>query len=260
MGPMTLTCNLEGYKMNSQERFYPEARFGGFTDIDGTVAFFNRVNSLIESTFVVLDVGCGRGACMTDPIPFRKNLRVLQGKVAKVIGIDVDQNSKNNPFLDDFRLIQGDSWPVDNNSIDLVICDNVLEHISDPDNFFSEICRVLRNGGLLCLRTPNRWSYIAIAATFIPNKYHSKVTSVVQASREDEDVFPTIYKCNSIGKLRKIMKKNGFYCTVYGYEAEPSYFSFSKIAYFFGVLHQHFAPRFLKPAIFVFGQIMKDNA
>lgn len=48
--------------MDNKERFYPEARFGGFTDIDGTIAFFNRVNSLIETSSVVLDVGCGRGA------------------------------------------------------------------------------------------------------------------------------------------------------------------------------------------------------
>lgn len=48
--------------MDNKERFYPEARFGGFTDIDGTIAFFNRVNSLIETSSVVLDVGCERGA------------------------------------------------------------------------------------------------------------------------------------------------------------------------------------------------------
>ncbi len=60
--------------MNQKERFYPEAKFGGFTDIDGTVAFFNRVNSLLDSSFVVLDVGCGRGAYNEDPVPLRKSL------------------------------------------------------------------------------------------------------------------------------------------------------------------------------------------
>lgn len=53
------------------------------------------------------------------------------------------------------------------------------------------------------------------------------------------------------------MKKNGLDCVVYGYEAEPSYLAFSTIAYFFGVLHQKFAPRFLKPAIFAFGKMKK---
>ena len=45
---------------------------------------------------------------------------------------------------------------------------------------------------------------------------------------------------------------------VYGYEAEPSYLSFSTIAYFFGVLYQKFAPGCIKPAIYAFGKLRKD--
>jgi SAM-dependent methyltransferase len=246
--------------MSNKEKFYPEALFGGFTDIDGTVAFFNRVNSLLDPSFVVLDVGCGRGAYSEDPIAFRRNLRILKGKVSRVMGIDVDPGAKDNPFVDEFRLIEGDNWPIDNNSIDLIICDNVLEHIPNPDKLFQQISRVLRNGGYLCLRTPNRWSYIAIAATLVPNKYHSKVTSVVQYGRKGEDVFPTVYKCNSIQKIKKIMTKNGFESVVYSYEAEPSYLSFSTIAYFLGVIHQKLAPGFIKPAIFAFGKMNKETA
>ena len=243
--------------MTNTERYYPESLFGGFTDIDGTVAFFNRVNSLLEPSFVILDVGCGRGSYSEDPIPHRKSLRILKGKVSKVIGIDVDQSAQENPFLDEFRLIQGDSWPIESNSINLILCDNVLEHIANPGQLFLEIHRVLKNGGYLCLKTPNRWSYIAIAATLIPNKYHAKVVSFVQDGRKEEDVFPTVYKCNSIRKLKNIMRKHDLECVVYGYEAEPSYLAFSHIAYFSGVMHQKFAPEFMKPAIFAFGRMNK---
>lgn len=245
--------------MDYKEIFYPETRFGGFTDIDGTIAFYKRVNALIEPKHVLLDIGCGRGSFKEDKVTLRKNLRILKGKVTKVIGIDVDQNAKENPFIDEFRLMKDYPWPVDNNSVDLIICDNVLEHIADPKRFFGEIRRVLRNDGFLCLRTPNRWSYFAIAATIIPNKYHAKVTAIAQEGRKDEDVFPAFYKCNSINKVKRIFKKSGFSYVVYGYEAEPSYLSFSKLAYFLGVLHQRFAPGFLKPAIFAFGKISKET-
>ena len=244
--------------MNNQEKFYPESKFGGFTAIDGTIAFFNKINALLDPSFVVLDVGCGRGEYQEDSVVFRKNLRILKGKVTKVIGIDVDQNAQDNPFLDEFYLIKDNTWPIKNNSIDLILLDYVLEHISNPDQLFGEIYRVLKNGGYCCIRTTNQWSYIAIAATFIPNKYHSKVTSVVQDGRKQEDVFPTVYKCNSIQKIKNIMKENGIEGVVYGYEAEPSYLSFSRIAYFLGVLHQKFAPEFIKPAIFAFGIIKKN--
>ncbi len=241
--------------MNNKSIFYPESRFGGFTDVDGTMAFFNRVNSLIEPTSIILDVGCGRGAYGTSTVLFSKKLRILKGKVARVIGIDVDEGAQDNPFLDEFRPIQNNtSWPVKNETIDLIVCDFVLEHIVDPDLFFEEIYRVLKHGGYLCIRTSNRWSYFALFSALIPGRYHSKVLSVVQEGRKAEDVFPTVYRCNSVWKIRSIMRKHSFDYVVYGYEAEPAYLSFSKVAYFFGVLHQRFAPGIIKPAIFAFGK------
>ncbi len=245
--------------MINKEQFYPEARFGGFSDIDGIVTFFNRVNSLVNSSSVVLDVGCGRGAYCEDAVAYRRSLRNLHGKAARVIGIDVDQGAQANPFLDEFHLIQKRFWPIGDDSIDLVLCDNVLEHVERPDEFFMEIRRVLKNDGFLCIRTPNQWSYAGLFARLIPNKYHAKVIFAVQG-RKEEDVFPTVYKCNSIRKLRGIMKKNGFEHVVYGYEAEPSHLKFSRIAYSLGMLHRRLAPAFLMPVIFAFGKIKKDHA
>lgn len=244
--------------MKYKEQFYPEARFGGFSDIDGTIAFFNRVNALLQPSFTVLDVGCGVGMYAEDPLPLRRNLRILKGKVARVIGIDVDPVAQNNPFLDEFRLIKEDCWPLEDNSLDLIVSDHVLEHVQNPDQFFAEARRTLRNGGYLCIRTPNRWSYVALFATLVPNKYHSRVLSVVQEGRKEEHVFPTLYRCNSTGKIRNILQKYGFDSVVYGYEAEPSYLSFSKFAYALGVFHQRFAPRFLKAVLFAFGRLGKN--
>jgi len=84
---------------------------------------------------VVLDVGCGRGEYADNTVAIRRNLRILKGKVAKVIGIDVDQSAPNNPFLDEFFLIEGESWPIETDSIDLIVCNSALEHIDNPDQF-----------------------------------------------------------------------------------------------------------------------------
>jgi SAM-dependent methyltransferase len=242
---------------SNKQRYYPEVKFGGFTDIDGTIAFYNRVNALLDPSFTVLDVGCGRGAHDGDTVPFRKKLRSLKGKVAKVIGIDVDPNAAANNTLDEFYLIESPSWPVESDSIDILVTDYVIEHIADVDMFFREIQRVLKNKGIVCIRTTNRWNYIALAARLIPNRHHSKVTSKVQEDRKEEDVFPTVYRCNTISRIRKEMKKIGVESTVYGYEAEPSYLAFSSVAYFFGVLHQRWAPKIFRPVLFAFGKIDK---
>ncbi len=243
--------------MGFMEAFYPESKFGGFTNVDGSIVFFARVSSLLAPSFTVLDVGCGRGAYGEDAVAIRRNLRIIKGKVSKVIGIDVDKDAGRNPFLDEFRCIDGSSWPIEKDSIDLIVCDNVLEHVENPEQFFSEARRVLKNGGYLCIRTPNKWNYIAMFSQLIPNKYHSRVTDFVQDNRKEDDVFPVVYKCNSIRKIRKMMTGHDFECAVCGYEAEPYYLSFSKIAYWLGVLHQRFAPGFLRPAIFAFGRIKK---
>ena len=99
-------------------------------------SLFLRIGSLLSSSFTVLDVGCGRGAYADDPIAIRRSLRILKGKVSTVIGIDVDNSAQDNSFIDDFRLIQGESWPIENDSIDLIVCDNVLEHVQNPDRIF----------------------------------------------------------------------------------------------------------------------------
>ena len=234
--------------------FYPESNFGGFTDIDGTVVFYTRVNALLTPVSVALDVGCGRAAFVEDDKPTLRNLRTLKGKCAKVLGIDVDPIGVGNPVIDEFRLIQGSTWPVEDVSVDLVVSDNVLEHLDRPDVFFSEIDRVLKPGGHVCIRTPNVWSYVCLFSRLIPHRYHVAVVAKVQDGRKEEDVFPTLYRCNSPWRIRKVFNRLGYDHAVYGYEAEPSYLSFSRIAYWFGVQHQRYAPRFLRPAIFAFAR------
>jgi SAM-dependent methyltransferase len=241
--------------MSFQSDFYPESRFGGFTNIDGTIAFYTRVNALLTPASIVLDVGCGRGMYRSDPVKSRRDLRILRGKVGKVIGIDVSPAGKDNPCLDEFRQIEGEHWPIEDGSIDLVICDNVLEHLEKPETFFIESNRVLRKGGVISLRTANSWNYIALISRLIPNKFHSKVTSFVQAGRKEEDVFPTYYRCNSVKKISSMLKIHGFtQQAVYGYEAEPSYLSFSRLAYWLGVVHQKIAPNRLRATVIAFGR------
>jgi SAM-dependent methyltransferase len=235
--------------------FYPEAQFGGFSKVDGTIAFFSRVNALLGSDLTVLDVGCGRGEYADDPVSFRRNLRILKGKCRQVIGIDVDPSASVNPYLDSFEHIRGPTWPISDQSIDICVCDHVVEHLDDVPRFFSECWRVLRDEGYLCIRTPNAHSYVALAARLISNKYHARVLSRVQERRKPEDVFPTLYRCNTRAKLARALARAGFREHVtYTHEAEPSYLNFSKIAYWLGVMHQRFSPGCVKPILFAFGR------
>ncbi|MEO8660328.1 MAG: methyltransferase domain-containing protein [Bryobacteraceae bacterium] len=242
-------------KKNPSRRGYPEIEFGGFSDVDGTVRFFSRVSALLTPDAVVVDFGCGRGAQTEDPVAYRRDISNFRGRVRKVVGIDVDRAGAGNSTIDEFRHLLPDGiWPIESSTVDVVLSSFVMEHLPDPELFFSEAARVLRRGGYVCLRTPNVWGYVAVAARMIPERLHKKVLKRVQPKRLDEDIFPTLYRCNSLWKLRRQLSKHGFDGLAYGYEAEPSYLNFSSVAYRMGVWIHKFLPGPVRSAIFAFGR------
>lgn len=100
----------------------------------------------------VLDVGCGdagvpiafaeAGAEAHGIEPFEPS--VTRGRVrAEEHGVQVD-----------LRTGVGESLPYEPASFDLVLLDNVLEHVQDRERTLDEIQRVLRPGGILYLVTP----------------------------------------------------------------------------------------------------------
>jgi 2-polyprenyl-3-methyl-5-hydroxy-6-metoxy-1,4-benzoquinol methylase len=52
-------------------------QFGGFSDIDQVTVFYTTVRALIDPSFTVLDIGCGRGKQLDDPVPARRRLNTL---------------------------------------------------------------------------------------------------------------------------------------------------------------------------------------
>lgn len=234
--------------------FYPESRFGGYSDVDGTLAFYTRVQALLTPASVVVDFGCGRGAYLADPIPVRRAARILKGKAARVIGLDADPRAADNPCVDEFHLVVGENWPLNDGSADMLVCDNVIEHLPNPAAFFSESRRVLKPGGVLAVRTPNAWNYVAIISRLVPNRAHVGLLAKIKPQTASQDIFPTLYRCNTLPALRKMLAAHGFEGVAYGYEAEPAYLAFSKLAYALGVLHQRTAPGWARASLFVFAR------
>jgi len=77
----------------------------------------------------------------------------------------------------------------------------------------------------------------------------------VQGRRREEDIFPTLYRCNSVRTLRRAFARHGFERVVITpYDAEPSYLNFSMVAYWLGTLHQKYAPQCVRPSLFAFAE------
>jgi len=100
----------------------------------------------------VLDIGCGDAGV---PIAFAE-------RGAHAAGIEVSQASVERGRLRaeehgvriDLRTGFAETLPFGQAEFDLVILDNVLEHVQDREKTLAEIHRVLRPGGLLYLVTP----------------------------------------------------------------------------------------------------------
>lgn len=249
-----------GQPKGIKEKYYPESRFGGYSRVDGTIAFYQRIQALIRPEMILLDVGCGRGKVVDiiEQYPCEK-CRIFKGSCRKVIGIDVDEAGRENTVIDEFRKIENDCWPVESGSIDLLVSDMALEHIREPTKFFSECSRVVKPGGFVCIRTPNRWSYVSIIASLIPNRLHANVVGVVQPGRKAEDVFPTYYRANTPKVIQKLLQANHLDGCVIRHITEPSYFGFSEWSFRFGVYFHRWLPGMFWPLLFVFAERTSDH-
>ncbi len=220
------------YDSRVASHFFPEIDVAGFSHLDGTVLFYSFVAALIRKEHHVLEFGAGRGEhILDDPVPYRRELTNLKGKVARVVGFDVDPIVKTNPFITEAVVGEpGARLPFADGEFDLIVSRYVLEHIGDPEFVAGELMRVLKPGGYFCAVTPNKNGYVAMAARMVPNRHHARVMSEVQPGRQEADVFPTRYKMNTLSDLRRLFGKYGK-VTVYRRSGEPAYFFGSKLLY-----------------------------
>ena len=116
-----------------------ENKVGGFTENDGTIDFYARVNSLINKDLVVLDYGAGRGGWENDKCKFRKDIRDLRGKAKKLYASDIDEAVLLNKNVDQSLLMKGNKVDVKDNFFDIVIADYVLEHIKILTNLLKKL-------------------------------------------------------------------------------------------------------------------------
>jgi SAM-dependent methyltransferase len=88
----------------------------------------------------LLDVGCGER-------PYEH----CGAPLTRWIGLDADGNSAAD--------IHGfaDAIPLAENSVDTILCTQVLEHVPDAEKALRELHRVLRPGGIAILTVPQYW-------------------------------------------------------------------------------------------------------
>ena len=236
-----------------KSRFHPESNVGGFTFTDASIAFFSQIDAILRPSDRVLDFGAGRGQhILDDTIDYRRKLSNLHGRCAHVEGCDVDDAVLTNPFLDNAEVVeQGAPLPYPDDSFDLVISRFVFEHIDNPEFAAQELVRVVKPGGIIAALTPNKRGYIAMAASLVPNRLHVQTLKYAQPKRKSEDVFPTVYRLNTNGALRRAFGPGVDIFTVY-LTGGPAYFFGRPLLYRANKCALKYLPDRLRPLLAIY--------
>jgi 2-polyprenyl-3-methyl-5-hydroxy-6-metoxy-1,4-benzoquinol methylase len=116
----------------------------------------------------VLDVASGEGY----------GTALLAQRAHSVLGVDVDEASvvhaqQRYPLANgEFRHADALALPLDDQSVDAVVCFETIEHLSDHDGLMAEFKRVLKPHGWLALSSPDKASYSD--QTGFDNPHHVK--------------------------------------------------------------------------------------
>jgi SAM-dependent methyltransferase len=221
---------LHYMKRETALTLHSEVCVDNFTLNDTDLSFFGLIRSLYLRYPIkkVLDYGAGRNYYAQDFDPenhsfFINDLRDLRYNGAEVTAVDASPAVLTHPTSHhQHHIVPGERLPFDDEAFDLIVSDFVFEHLEAPERLAKELQRVLKPGGWLLARTPNRFGYVAIITSLIPNRLHAAALSYIQPLRKDVDVFPTHYRINTLGKVRSFFDQ----CTVSAVSRhwEPQYF------------------------------------
>jgi len=185
------------------------------------LVFERTVDQYLRPDQTLLDAGCGR----TAPV-----LVKYRGRASRLIGVDLVDFPVQ---IEGVELLKNDlsAIPIEDACIDVVMSRSVMEHVADPLAVYGEMRRVLKPGGYFIFLTGNLWDYAALCAQAVPNRFHPWIVAKTQG-RAEADVFPTQYKTNTVGAVRKWAMRTGFEVVSFDYLGQyPAYFMFNGLLF-----------------------------
>lgn len=142
----------------------------------------------------LLEIGCGEGRGIS-LLKDKTNSYTALDKIASVI----EQLGKQYP---DVKFIQDNIPPlnkIEDNSFDIVITFQVIEHIKQDRQFLEEIKRVLKPGGKALISTPN------IKKTLTRNPWHIREYTAEQLTQLASTIFDKV-EMKGVGGNEKVME------------------------------------------------------
>jgi SAM-dependent methyltransferase len=97
-----------------------------------------------DKNLLLVDFGCG-------DMPYRS---VIEPMVGKYLGVDLEMNPRAEHHIDfDSKTTLPDNYA------DIILSNQVLEHVDSPSGYLQEAMRILKPGGTIILTTHGYWFY-----------------------------------------------------------------------------------------------------
>ena len=98
----------------------------------------------------ILDVGCGGGQLLENFAKFPQ---------VEVYGVDISEKALQIARTRGYKVflcnVETEKLPFNDESIDIVVVNDLLEHLITPDNLLREVYRILKREGKLVISVPN---------------------------------------------------------------------------------------------------------
>lgn len=133
--------------MNNDERLNPSifnTRYVHLTHLrDATLKTIQQLTAN-NKNLLLIDFGCGN-------MPYRG---VIEPMVGKYEGVDLDMNPKA-----DHHIGFDSKTTLPDNYCDIILSNQVLEHVDSPGGYLQEALRILKPGGSIICTTHGYWFY-----------------------------------------------------------------------------------------------------
>lgn len=123
----------------------------------------NMMREWVELHGRILDNGCGLGTYLNALAPFSSQRFGLE--------VELERAVKALPAANGIAQAAGERLPFANNTFDLILSNEVIEHVQDDALYAAEMVRVAKPGGRILLFCPNRWYPVEQHGIFWRGRY-----------------------------------------------------------------------------------------
>ena len=177
------------------------ARFGYYTPDEH---YEGLMLTLVETTTTWLDVGCGHQLFPSNP----RLARLLADRCRLLVGLDPSDNIDRNVYVHERAKCLLEDYRTEHR-FDLISMRMVAEHVTDPEGMVAALARLTKPGGRVVVYTVSKWSPASLVAAMTPMAVHHAVKRRLWGAAP-EDTFPTAYRMNTRGTLRRLFGAAGF--------------------------------------------------